>query len=355
MRLFRFRGFCISYASDLGGSFPQREPPGATNGPKRAPQKACLQFAIPVLVLAASVCAGLPALAQGAVVSPPEAAAVSWPSVGLNVLLVSKTNATEPVPDLAKIQILEDGAPQAISSVLGPRAPISLCFAIDDSGSTEELKQSIPLSVKAIAESLTPGSEIAAVHFADQAYLDLPFTLAHNVDAKLLSLASHRGGTALYDALVATEDYCLRHAQYRRRAIVVVTDGQDNASRLNLEQAIERMRNPSAPLLYALFLPDRDMSWIVLRHSQRALELLTDSGGGLVFRPAHPKGVRPSDAAVDAANRLADAIRQQSVVTYTAGNRLRDTKPRQVGLTLPPASFEVRYRHEYASASKPLP
>jgi hypothetical protein len=301
-----------------------------------------------VLVLATvSNCAQSPAHGQPSTALPLTADTAPWPSVGLNLLFFNETNSSEPVPNLSGIQVVEDRVPQSIESVLGPQVPISLCFLIDDSGSTLELSRSIAGSVAAIAHSLPPESEIAVIHFADHAFLDLPFTLADKVDPKILSIGSHRGGTALYDALVATVDYSQQHAHYRRRAIVLVTDGEDNASTLNLDQTLKRMGHPSGPILYALFFHGNDMSRTELRHGGRVLEILVNTIGGLVFRPVEQKDVHPIEAAIDAAVHLAAAMHGQIVVTYKSTNPSQDQKPRKVEVTLPQSSLEIRFQHDY--------
>jgi hypothetical protein len=202
----------------------------------------------------------------------------------------------------------------------------------------------------AITQSLPPESEIAVIHFADMAFLDLPFTLIDMVDPKVLSLGNHRGGTALNDALVGAVDYSQKHARYRRRAIVLVTDGEDNASALNLDQTVKRISHPSGPILYALFFHGNDMSRVELRLGGRALEILVNAIGGSVFRPVEQKGVRPEEAAIDAVNQLATAIHGQIVVTYTSSNPSQDQKPRKVEVTLPQSTIEIRFQHAYWTA-----
>jgi uncharacterized protein YegL len=236
--------------------------------------------------------------------------------------------------------------------VLDANDPISLCFLIDDSESTKELSQAIVRSAATIADSLPPKSEIAIIHFADKAFVDLPLTPIEKVDPKSFSFAQHRGATAFYDATVATVEYLAKRAHYRRRAIVLITDGVDNESTLNLDQAVKRMSQPSAPILYALFFRENNMSGAELRHATRALEILTNASGGLVFRPVEKKGVRPADAAAEAANSLATAIHSQIVVTYTSSNPSHDGKPRNVEVTLPKTQSEIRFQRTYIAVSK---
>ncbi len=95
-----------------------------------------------------------------------------------------------------------------------------------------------------------------------------------------------RGGTALYDAVVASADKLVADAKRPKQVLVLITDGEDNASTLTLEQTIRRVQELSGPVIYSIGLLFGDeMSHAEVRHARRALEMLSTETGGIAFFP----------------------------------------------------------------------
>ena len=95
-----------------------------------------------------------------------------------------------------------------------------------------------------------------------------------------------RGGTALYDAVVASADKLVADAKRPKQVLVLITDGEDNASTLTLEQTIRRVQELSGPVIYSIGLLFGDeMSHAEVRHARRALEMLSNETGGIAFFP----------------------------------------------------------------------
>lgn len=217
------------------------------------------------------------------------ATSASVRTVDLNVLVLDHEKRPEPNLDGTKFQVSEDGALRSIESVTGADAPVSLCLLIDNSGSTHAMQQSIVDAGVALVKGLPAGSEVMVVHFADNAYLDVPFTPISSVDWSKVRLMESRGGTALYDALVSAENSILAKAHQKRRALVVISDGGDNASKLNLEQAAFRVSVPGSPLIYALAPESEGESPANKEHSERNLKMLTKAGGGITMMARNGK------------------------------------------------------------------
>jgi Ca-activated chloride channel family protein len=205
-------------------------------------------------------------------------------TVDLNVLVLDHEKQPVAGLDGTAFQISEDdGVSKAVQAVTGAGGPVSLCLAVDESGSTKTMRQPIIDAVVALVKGLPAGSEVMVVHFADQAFLDIPFTPVQSVDpAKLRQMNSH-GGTALYDALVAAEKFMLAYAHEKRRALVIISDGGDNASKLKLEQAARRLPWPGAPMLYAMAFSDGGDSPAQSWHNERTMKELMKSGGGVTL------------------------------------------------------------------------
>jgi hypothetical protein len=100
------------------------------------------------------------------------------------------------------------------------------------------------------------------------------------VDEAKLRMMESRGGTAMVDAVVASVNSVLANAHNKRRALVIISDGGDNKSTLNVEQAVRRMEVLGAPMLYALGFPNEKESREGNYRNERRLKLLTKYGGG---------------------------------------------------------------------------
>src|SRR5439155_10577084 len=95
-----------------------------------------------------------------------------------------------------------------------------------------------------------------------------------------------RGGTALYDAIIASSDYLMK-SHLQRKVLFVVTDGEDDASQENLEQAVHRLQQENGPTVYAIGLLGDEK----VRRARRALEAIADRSGGIAFFPPTLNGV----------------------------------------------------------------
>ena len=157
------------------------------------------------------------------------------------------------------------------------------------------------------------------VNFSDEAFIDQDFTSDINKLRDGLSHIDSRGGTALYDAVAASADKLVADAKRPKQVLILITDGEDNASSLNLEQTIRRVQELSGPTIYSIGLLFGDeMDRGEVRRARRALELLSSETGGMAF---FPKNVEQVD---QIAAEVARDIRTQ----YTLG--YRSTKPMTV-------------------------
>ncbi len=216
-------------------------------------------------------------------------------------------------------QVLEDGVKQTLLSFQHTDLPVSIGLVIDNSGSMYRKRPSVNKSALDLIEASNPQDEAFVVNFSDEAFIDCDFT---NDVSKLRDGLSHidsKGGTALYDAVVASADKLVNDGKRPKQVLVLITDGEDNASTLNLEQTIRRVQELSGPVIYSIGLLFGDeMSRAEVRHARRALEMLSTETGGMAF---FPKSIEEID---QIAAEVARDIRSQ----YTLG--YRSTKPTSV-------------------------
>jgi Ca-activated chloride channel family protein len=222
------------------------------------------------------------------------------------------------VPDLKRdnFQVSEDGAKQTIISFQHTDLPVSIALVVDNSGSMARKRPSVNKSALDLIEASNPQDEAFVVNFSDEAFIDQEFTSDVNKLRDGLGHIESRGGTALYDAVVASADKLAADAKRPKQVLILITDGEDNASTLNLEQTIRRVQQLSGPVIYSIGLLFGDeMSHSEVRHARRALEMLSGETGGIAF---FPKSIENID---QIAAEVARDIRNQ----YTLG--YHSTKP----------------------------
>jgi VWFA-related protein len=208
-------------------------------------------------------------------------------------------------------QVFEDGVKQGIISFQHTDLPVSIGFVVDNSGSMSKKRPAVNKCALDLVEASNPEDEAFVVNFSDEAYIDQDFTANVNKLRDGLGHIESRGGTALYDAVVASADKLVADAKRPKQVLVLITDGEDNASTLNLDQTIRRVQELSGPVIYTIGLLFGDeMSRGEVRHARRALELLSSETGGIAF---FPKSIEQVD---EIAAEIARDIRSQYTIGY---------------------------------------
>ena len=150
---------------------------------------------------------------------------------------------------------------------------------------------------------------------------------------------SNGGGTALYDAIYkACKEKLLRETSDRpiRKAIVILSDGEDNQSEYTRAQAIE-MAERAEVIIYAI---STDDSGLILR-GDKVLEDLASATGGRAFFPYKMKDISRSFAAIE------DELRSQYAVSYKPSDFDPDGRYRSIQITALKKDLQVRTRRGY--------
>ena len=222
------------------------------------------------------------------------------------------------VPDLKtdNFEVFEDGVKQTLISFQHTDLPVSIGLVVDNSGSMYRKRPAVNKSALDLVLASNPQDEAFVVNFSDEAFIDQEFTSDVNKLRDGLGHIESRGGTALYDAVAASADKLVADAKRPKQVLILITDGEDNDSTLNLEQTIRRVQQLSGPVIYSIGLLFGDeMSRAEVRHARRALEMLSTETGGMAF---FPKSIEQID---QIAAEVARDIRNQ----YTLG--YHSTKP----------------------------
>ena len=209
--------------------------------------------------------------------------------------------------DRSAFSVFEDGKAQNIISFHHVDIPVAMGIVIDNSGSMREKRAKVNQAALNLVRSSNPKDEVFIVNFNDEQYLDQDFTNNLLKMKEALEKIDARGGTALYDAVVASADHLKQNGRLEKKVLFVVTDGEDNASSETLEQAIKQLSQENAPQVYAIgILGDEE-------HPKRAkhqLQVICDRTGGIAF---FPKTLDEVDAI---SKTIANDIRNQYAIGY---------------------------------------
>jgi len=217
--------------------------------------------------------------------------------------------------DRNDFSVFEDGKPQAIISFRHEDIPVAMGIVIDNSGSMREKRAKVNQAALNLVRASNPQDEVFVVNFNDEYYLDQDFTNDLLKLKEALEKIDAKGGTALYDALEASAGN-FKNARLERKVLFVVTDGEDNASRDNLEQAVKHLQQENGPSVYAIgILGDEEHP----KRARKALEIIAERTGGLAFFPT------TLDEVDEISRHVAHDIRNQYTIGY------RPTNPRASG------------------------
>jgi tight adherence protein C len=173
-----------------------------------------------------------------------------FPNVRVVASLVDGQQRPVSGVDASSIVVSEDGRPQRPSIETATKvAPIALALALDTSGSMAGKPLTDAKSaMRTLIESLKPADQGAIITFSST--VSVAHGLTSDKDALIASTnaAVATGNTAIFDAVAAAVDALSAVPAQTRRAIVLLTDGQDTSSRLSLAAATDRLRGQGYPL-----------------------------------------------------------------------------------------------------------
>lgn len=249
--------------------------------------------------------------------------------------------------DKGDFNVYEDGHPQTITSFRHEDIPVAMGIVVDNSGSMREKRQKVNAAALNLVRSSNPNDEVFIVNFNDEYYLDQDFTASINKLKEGLEKIEARGGTALYDAVVASADHLKKQAKLEKKVLFVVTDGDDNESAETLEQAVRRLQGDGGPTVYAIGILEKEEH---PKHAKRALQIMSERTGGLAF---FPKTLDEVDAI---SREVAHDIRSQYTIAYKPTTPKNQGGYRQVKVDARSRSYgklTVRTKSGYYAGTEP--
>lgn len=249
--------------------------------------------------------------------------------------------------------VLEQGEPQEIAFFASDdQTPVSVAIVVDTSGSMVDKLDDVQDALQHLVERARPDDQIVLIRFSDgvETLGDYSGRDRQAIESELRRLQP-RGGTALYDGVIAGVA-ALQEARHRKRALILVTDGNDTVSHSSLRRAKDAARGAEI-LLYALGIGHaarRSFGHQGLGHEDRVdigtLRDLADPTGGRAFMldDAHRGGIDRVDQAV---NEIGVELRQQYSIGYYPSKPGKDGEFRRIRVSVRDPTMKVRAREGY--------
>jgi Ca-activated chloride channel family protein len=244
---------------------------------------------------------------------PPDTISVDVRLVVLHASVQNRQGAFISGLQKQNFKIYEDGKPQKIRLLQSEDTAAAIGLVIDSSGSMQRKRPDVIAAALELARLSNPGDEVFAVNFNERVTFGLQYTKLFSTSPAELQSAIMKplpgGRTALYDAIHAALTHIDRSAS-ERKALVVVSDGGDNASSETLAHVLREVETSNV-MVYTIGLfdkEDEDQNAGVLRR-------IAGASGGEAFLPA-----KPADAA-QVCRRIAQDIRSQYTLTYSPSNQ----------------------------------
>src|SRR6185436_2678938 len=270
--------------------------------------------------------------------------------VQLHVRVIDRNNRPINNVPQSEFHVFEDGVPQPIETFTREEVPISYGLAVDTSGSLRSQLQSVIDAGKSIINSNKKGDETFLVRFISSDKIETVQDFTANKDLLMDGLDSfyiEGGQTAVIDAVYLTAEHVAEYRRgdegdRRRRALIVITDGEDRNSFYKQEQLFARLREEDVQIFVIGFINELDKEAGFIRKSPRekatALinKLATETGGRAFF----PESLSELP---QIANEIVRDLRTQYVLAYNPTNKTPDGSYRAIKVTVDqPNSAEKR-------------
>ena len=269
--------------------------------------------------------------------------------VVLHTTVVDKSGHLVTTLPQTAFTVYENGVTQPIRGFKREDVPVSMGLVVDNSGSMRDKRSKVETAALGLVKASNKDDEVFVVNFNDEAFLDNPHGKDFTSDVKemeeALTRIDSRGGTAMRDAIRMSIDHLKEKAKKDKKVLVVVTDGNDNSSTINLENLVKAAQQ-SEVILYAIGILSEEERREAKR-AERALGELAQATGGEAF---FPKSI---DEVERLAQQVARDIRNQYTIQYSPTNQTMDGSFRQIKVAVnAPGRPVARTRTGYYATEK---
>ena len=314
----------------------------------------------------------LPAAAQDQEAQPTQQDQDQRPTFKVDVNVVNlyfnvkdKHGALLPALKKDDFQIFEDGKPQTVKYFNSDsEQPLTLGVLIDCSGSQQRvLPMTQEIGSQFIHDVIRPKDEAFIISFDIQVELLQDFT----ADSSRLTRALHKTrintgggsygvpgigqgpvpvsnpkGTLLYDAIYLASDEKLKE-EVGRKALIILTDGEDQGSRTTIREAIEAAQKSDA-MVYVIFEADRYATYGSGKGEMK--KIAEETGGRVIDVGDNPKKLK------EAFDQISKELRSQYYIGYTSTNQKRDGSYRKVEVKPVDKDYKIQARKGYYAPGK---
>ncbi len=264
------------------------------------------------------------------------------------------------IPDLTKdsFSLAEDGSPQEIRYFSkATDTPLTIGILVDTSPSQQRVLSIEQQQAKAfVAQVVRPKDLVFVMHFDVECELLQDLTgerarLDKAIDETVINgggggpipstfpTGSNAGATHLYDAVYLASGDVLKN-EVGRKVIIMLTDGEDQGSKLRVEQALEAAQKANV-MIYSIDISDRMFYGNLGYGGEDVLKKLSESTGGRVIKVNRPKD------AEEAFNQIAAELRTQYLLGYAPTNTRHDGGYRKIQVKANKGEYKVQARRGY--------
>jgi VWFA-related protein len=235
--------------------------------------------------------------------------------------------------------VRENNVRQEISYFRQEDVPVSLGLIVDNSGSMKNKRDRVISAVLAMLHASNTQDEVSAIYFNETPELVQDFTSDLDVLERSVRNVRPQGGTAMRDAVLLGIDHMKAHAARDKRVLVVITDGEDNASMASRAALTEAARRNNVTIYAIGLLGEEQPSSAAM--AREDLEELTQATGGRAWFPGSTRAI----AAVTP--EIAHEIRNQYIIGYKPLDLTKDGKFRTITVDVNVPGASVRTRPGY--------
>ncbi len=268
--------------------------------------------------------------------------------VTLDVSVIDKNNKFITGIPQSKFQVFEDQITQAIEFFSQEQVPISYGIVIDTSGSMRKRLPTVIKAAKTLIALSRPDDEVFIIDMKDTLNVELleDFTTSMEDANDALDNMVAGGGTALLDGVVVAGEYA-RGGKHRRKALLVISDGDERDSVYTVDQTVDKLREYDVQL-YMIGFPDEaaeDGGLFKRSPKKKAIDLinkLTTESGGQAYFPKDLSDLEPI------AKKIGADLRSQYSIGYYPSNGKQDGTFRKLKVVLNDnKEYAVRTRSGY--------
>lgn len=271
-------------------------------------------------------------------------------TVSLSVTLLDDKGGLVNGLTAENFKVYEDGVEQTIRYFSQAELPLKMVILLDTSSS---MRQKIDMARQAairFVRSLKPRDEVQVVEFNDRVLTLAEFSSDFGHVEQAIEATEVGGATSLYNAIyISLKDLELQTKdELDRRAIVVLSDGNDTKSLLGFEDVKQQARRSNV-IIYAISLraTEQDLEKDKYRNAKYELDMLARESGGMSYAPDKLEDLS------GVYEEIATELASQYAIGYVSTNDTQDGKWRRLQVLSAESGTEVRMRGGYYARRAP--